>query len=109
MAKRANAKLSEPREIARSMREEYEKRTGEVGDTVDGLRKEFKRRTEDVRGAAEDLRNEYDKRVGQASVRLSRSIDDSRETVQEHPFLAVGVTLGIGIIAGVLLGRKSKA
>jgi len=91
MAKRADTKLSEPHELARSVRKEYEKRT------------------EDVRGAAEILREEYDRRVDQVHDKLDQSIDDSRQTVQKHPFLAVGVTLGVGIIAGVLLGRKSKA
>jgi ElaB/YqjD/DUF883 family membrane-anchored ribosome-binding protein len=91
MAKRADTKLSEPRELARSVRKEYEKRT------------------EDVRGAAEILREEYDMRVDQVHDRLDQSIDDSRQSVRKHPFLVVGVTLGVGIIAGVLLGRKSNA
>jgi ElaB/YqjD/DUF883 family membrane-anchored ribosome-binding protein len=90
MAKRVETKLSEPRELARNVRKEYE------------------RRSEDVRGAAEILREEYGKRVDQVHDRLDQSIDDSRQTVRKHPFLAVGVTLGVGIIAGVLLGRKSK-
>jgi ElaB/YqjD/DUF883 family membrane-anchored ribosome-binding protein len=90
MAKRAETKLSEPRELARSVRKEYENRT------------------DDVRGAAKILREEYDKRVEQVHGRLDQSIDDSRQSVRKHPFLAVGVTLGVGIIAGVLLGRKSK-
>jgi ElaB/YqjD/DUF883 family membrane-anchored ribosome-binding protein len=91
MAKRADTKLSEPRELARSLRKEYEKRA------------------DDARGAAGILREEYDKRVDQVHDRLDQSIDDSRQSVRKHPFLAVGVTLGIGIVAGVLLGRKSKA
>jgi ElaB/YqjD/DUF883 family membrane-anchored ribosome-binding protein len=91
MAKRAYNNLSEPQELAKSVRKEYEKRT-------DG-----------VRNASEILRKEYDKRVDQVHDRLDQSIDDSRQTVRKHPFLAVGVTLGVGIVAGVLLGRKSKA
>jgi len=91
------------------MRKEYDKRTGEVGDTVEGLRREFDRRVDDLRGAAEQLREEYDDRVDQVHVRMDRSIDDGRKVFQKHPFLAVGVTLGVGIVAGVLLGRKTKA
>jgi ElaB/YqjD/DUF883 family membrane-anchored ribosome-binding protein len=91
MAKRAYTKLSEPHELARSVRKEYEKRT------------------EDVHGAAEILRKEYDRRVDQVHHTLNQSIEDSRQSVRKHPFLAVGVTLGVGIVAGVLLGRKSKA
>ena len=73
------------------------------------MRKEYEKRTEDVRGAAEILREEYDMRVDQVHDRLDQSIDDSRQSVRKHPFLVVGVTLGVGIIAGVLLGRKSNA
>jgi ElaB/YqjD/DUF883 family membrane-anchored ribosome-binding protein len=91
MAKRSDSKLSEPSELARSVRKEYEKRS------------------EDVRDAAETLREGYGKRVDQVHDRLDQSIDDSRQTVRKHPFLAVGVTLGIGVVAGVILGRKSKA
>jgi ElaB/YqjD/DUF883 family membrane-anchored ribosome-binding protein len=91
MAKRADTKLSEPLELARSLRKEYEKRT------------------DDARGAAGILRKEYDKRVDQVHDRVDQSIHDSRQAVRKHPFLAVGVTLGVGIVAGVLLGRKSKA
>jgi ElaB/YqjD/DUF883 family membrane-anchored ribosome-binding protein len=106
---RGVTKLSEPREIARGMGKGHEKRTDDFGDAANVLRKEFSKRTDDVRGAAQNLKEEYDKRLGQFNVTLSQSIEDSRHTVQKHPFLAVGVTLGVGVIAGVLLGRKSKA
>jgi ElaB/YqjD/DUF883 family membrane-anchored ribosome-binding protein len=109
MANRAHTKLSEPREITRSMRKQHGKRTDEVRGTVEGLRSEFNRRVDDVRGAAESLRQEYDDKVDQVHVQIDQSIDDSRKTVQKHPFLAIGVTLGAGIVAGVLLGRKTKA
>jgi ElaB/YqjD/DUF883 family membrane-anchored ribosome-binding protein len=91
MAKRPDNKLPEPRELAKSVRKEYEKRA------------------DDVHGAAEILRKEYDRRVDQVHDRLDQSIDDSRQTVRKHPFLVVGVTLGVGVAAGVILGRKSKA
>jgi ElaB/YqjD/DUF883 family membrane-anchored ribosome-binding protein len=91
------------------MRKEYHKRSDEVSGSMDGLRKEFGRRADDVRGAAENLREEYEKRADIVHAKLDQSIDDSRHTVQRHPLTAVGVTLGVGIVAGVLLGRKSKA
>jgi ElaB/YqjD/DUF883 family membrane-anchored ribosome-binding protein len=91
MAKRADTKTSEPSEIAKSLRKEYESRTDDVTDAMDGLRKE------------------YGKRADQVRVRVSESVDDSRQAVRKHPFLAVDVTLGVGLVAGVLLGRKSKA
>jgi len=109
MANRAHTKLSEPSQITKSMRKEYDKRTGEVSDTVEGLRREFNSRVDDLRGATEQLREEYDDRVDQVHVQMDQSIDDSRKAVQKHPFLAIGVTLGVGIVAGVLLGRKTKS
>src|SRR5271155_1886012 len=109
MAKRADTKMPEPREVARSIRKEYESRTDDVSDALDGLRKEFGRRADDVRGAAEDLEQQYDKKADQVRARVSESVDDGRHAVRKHPFLAVGVTLGVGFVAGVLLGRKSKA
>jgi ElaB/YqjD/DUF883 family membrane-anchored ribosome-binding protein len=109
MASRAHTKLSEPRQITRSIRKEHDKRTDEVSGAVEGLRNEFNRRVDEVRGAADKLREEYDDRVDQVHVQMDQSIDDSRKAVQKHPFMAIGVTLGIGIVAGVLLGRKTKA
>jgi ElaB/YqjD/DUF883 family membrane-anchored ribosome-binding protein len=109
MAKIADSKMSEPRELAKSMRKEYESRTDDVSDAVEGLRKEFGRRADDVRGAAEDLKGEYEKRADQVRARVSESVDDGRQAVRKHPYTAVGVTLGVGIVAGLLLGRKSKA
>jgi ElaB/YqjD/DUF883 family membrane-anchored ribosome-binding protein len=90
MAKRAYDKPSEAHELSKSVRKEYEKRTDDVND------------------AAQILRKEYDKRVDQVHERLDQSIDDGRQTVRKHPFMAVGITLGVGVIAGVILGRKSK-
>ncbi len=109
MAKRYDIKVPESGEIAGNLRKEHAKRTDDVHSAMDNLRSEFDSRTDGVRDAAKNLREEYEKRVDQVHDQLDQSMDDGRKAVQEHPALVLGAALAVGVIAGILLGRKSKA
>lgn len=89
-------------ELAKNMQHEYAKRTDDVNDAVSDFRVE-------VRDAAENLREEYDRRVDEVREQVDESIDGGRKSVADHPFLAVGVALAVGILAGLLIRRKSNA
>jgi ElaB/YqjD/DUF883 family membrane-anchored ribosome-binding protein len=101
MANKNDIKASSE-ETARNLRHEYSKGTEGVQDAVNDLR-------DNVREAAENVREEYDRRVDQVHQQWDQSIDGSRKSVQEHPFVAVGVALAVGILAGLLIRRNSNA
>lgn len=95
--------------MANNLKKEYRKRADETTETMSSLRDGFDRRTGDFFDAAENLRQEAGKRVDHIHEQVDHSIDDSRKAVQDHALLAVGVALGVGILAGLLLRGKSKA
>jgi len=68
---------------------------------------ELLRATADQGGArVEEVRARTEETLRAARARLEdtgRRLDDQ---VREHPWTAVGVAAGIGLIVGVLLGRK---
>lgn len=105
----AKKELTESEDIGKQMRKEYEKKAEDVRGSVNGLREEFDRRADEVRDAAENLREEYEKRVDEVHAQLDQSMADGKKIVQDHPALVVGVTLVVGIIAGLLLSRKRAA
>jgi len=95
--------------MANIVKKEYSKKTAEVNDSVGNMRSEFDKRTGDVHDAANSLRQEAVRRYDEAHEQVDQSIDDSRKAVKDHPFTAVGIALSVGIIAGVLMRRRSKA
>jgi ElaB/YqjD/DUF883 family membrane-anchored ribosome-binding protein len=75
----------------------------------------------DVVAAAEELLNatagEHGGRVDEVRARTEESLRAARERlegvgrqlndqVREHPWMAVGIAAGVGLVLGVLLGRK---
>jgi ElaB/YqjD/DUF883 family membrane-anchored ribosome-binding protein len=55
-----------------------------------------------------ELRKDFDKRFEEIRVRLDEKLDEGRNVVRERPLVSLGAAVAIGIIIGVLLGRKSK-
>lgn len=72
-------------------------------------------KTEDRGDQAEDIRRRFEA----AQERLTNLVDEARrkvtdglksadETIREHPYQAVAIALGLGMLLGILLGRRSK-
>ena len=95
--------------MANTLKREYGKKTAEVEGTVGNLRSNLDKTAGDFRESAASFRQDAVKRFGQAHDQMDQSIDDSRKAVADHPFAAVGIALGIGIIAGALVRRRSNA
>ena len=70
-------------------------------DAIKDLRKEFERRFDEARAKSVESMESGKKA-------FEDSMENGRKVVQEHPFLALGVTLTLGILLGALLGRKSR-
>lgn len=69
-----------------------------------------------VRDGASELRDGAYQAVDSAKVKLSQAADytkdhaadaakSARQTVSDHPLTSLGIALGVGIIAGLLIGR----
>jgi len=68
---------------------------------------ELLRATADQGGAkVEEVRARTEETLRAARARLEDTGRRLDEQVREHPWTAVGVAAGIGLIVGVLLGRK---
>jgi ElaB/YqjD/DUF883 family membrane-anchored ribosome-binding protein len=88
------------------------------------LKKDFDRRIHDlqtevseggssaVQESVDFLRNELDQRLSDLHKQVDESVEPGREAIRQKPFASVGVALGAGVVAGVLLGiflmRKSE-
>jgi ElaB/YqjD/DUF883 family membrane-anchored ribosome-binding protein len=93
-------------------------------ESLRDLKKDFDRRIHDlqtevteggstaVQESVDFLRNELDQRLSDLRKQVDESVEPGREAIRERPFASVGVALGAGVVAGVLLGiflmRKSE-
>src|SRR5579872_5835167 len=97
----AKKELAESGDVGMQLKKEYDRRAEDVRGSVNGLKEEFDKRADEVRDAAENLREEYEKRVAEVHAQLDQSMNDGKKIVQDHPALVVGVTLVVGVIAGL--------
>lgn len=97
---------TKPTDGAEKMREEFEalvadaKRlmdatAGEVGEKAVEARKRLAARIDEAKAA-----------LGKAEDALSASLDKAGGYVRDKPFHALGAAVGVGLILGLLLGRK---
>ena len=55
-----------------------------------------------------ELKKDLDKKFEEIRSKLDDTFEQSRGAVRERPLVSLGAAFAIGIIIGVLLGRKSK-
>lgn len=72
---------------------------GQGGERVQQLRAKTEQSLREVRGRIEAAGHDMDRAAREAV----RNVDSE---VREHPWTAVGVAAGIGVLVGILLGRK---
>jgi|GEM_PF-2403385 len=92
-----------PRELVENLRDLIEEAeqmivdtaTGHVDETVTELREQLEERID-------HLRSSY--REAEERVRTSAAAADDR--IRTHPYQALGIAAGVGLIAGLLLGRR---
>ena len=66
-----------------------------------GMADEVGRRTDEIRAR-------FDDSLDSGRKMLDQSVQSGKKLMNERPLMVLGATLAIGVIAGLLLGRKSR-
>jgi ElaB/YqjD/DUF883 family membrane-anchored ribosome-binding protein len=84
----------------------------------DAIRAELKKgpeAAEDVEKSLFELKTVIEDRIGQMrdSVQNAResfdgAIENGRSTIKDRPLLAVGAAVGVGVLLGLIIGRRGK-
>ena len=92
--------------------------------TMRKLVQDFKVVLQDAEGLAKATAGELGEKIKEARTRLAASLETAKEScstwedkaqagakaadkiIREHPYESVGVAFGVGILLGVLVGRK---
>jgi ElaB/YqjD/DUF883 family membrane-anchored ribosome-binding protein len=74
-----------------------EAKTEGHGDEADDIRRRFEAAQERLTNLVEEARR-----------KVTDGLKSADETIREHPYQAVAIALGLGMLLGILLGRRSK-
>ncbi len=61
-----------------------------------------------LRTAISDLKADFNRRIDDLHAKSDASLENASKVIQEHPLLALGTALAVGVLVGALLGRKSS-
>jgi ElaB/YqjD/DUF883 family membrane-anchored ribosome-binding protein len=113
--KRKNMPIRSVSKVARKEREAQE-----VEGSIKELRRDLDREIDAIRttisekgpAAAQEsllaLKGEVNRRLAEVRDGFEESIETGRRMVQQRPLMAVGAALAVGILLGVILGRKTN-
>lgn len=87
--------------ISRLMGEAEAMLAGPVAEQMSGKLADLKDRLSDARDKMGDMYTQARKKV----IAGARYTD---ETIREYPYYSIGIALGLGVLAGVFLGRSTK-
>jgi len=91
--------LEDLRVLARDAEALLAATAGQADAKVHDLRARLSVAVAGARGTCEELQ-------GKAAEQVRRGLKETDETVRAHPWEAVGVAFGIGVVVGILLGRR---
>jgi uncharacterized protein YjbJ (UPF0337 family) len=80
-------------------------------DRIEGAARNFGGKVEDAVGAvtgdkATQARGQANRAAGAAQEAYGQAVDGVRDFASEQPFMAILSAMGIGIVIGILLGRR---
>jgi ElaB/YqjD/DUF883 family membrane-anchored ribosome-binding protein len=64
--------------------------------------------TDEVGMRTDEIRARFDDSLESGRKMFDQSVQSGRKLMNERPLIVLGATLAIGVIAGLLLGRKSR-
>jgi ElaB/YqjD/DUF883 family membrane-anchored ribosome-binding protein len=92
----ANERLAADLKLLMRDAEELLKATaGEAGEKLKEVRNRLTRAVESAKATCQDLQ--------ETTVKGAKAVD---ETVREHPYESIGIAFGVGLLIGVLVGRR---
>ena len=68
---------------------------GEAGEKIKEVRQRLSKALESAKATCEDLQDQ--------TVETAKAAD---ETIREHPYESIGIAFGVGILLGLLVGRR---
>jgi len=104
MKNHRNAASQDPKELLGELQTlvaDAEKMIGESGEATEGVMDNLRARYEAMQERVTDLYSTAKKRV----VAGAKYTDT---TIRENPYQALAVAAGLGLLVGVLLGRRSR-
>jgi len=106
MATRTNGKNQSTEESLKELKRDFDRRIHDLQtDVAEGG-------STAVQESVDFLKNELEQRLSDLRRQVDESVEPGRDAIREKPFSSVGVALGAGVVAGVLLGyfltRKSE-
>jgi ElaB/YqjD/DUF883 family membrane-anchored ribosome-binding protein len=81
--------------LARDAEELLKATAGEAGEKIKEVRQRLSKALESARATCEDLQDQ--------TVETAKAAD---ETIREHPYESIGIAFGVGILLGLLVGRR---
>ena len=98
--------------LAKSARKEVKDMRGDLEKRIDGILSLLKEKGPEAVAKAEqslsELREDLENRLTDIRDSIDDTVETGRKGIQEYPLMSVGIAVGLGIIIGLLLGRKSK-
>lgn len=92
----ANERLaSDIKLLARDAEELLKATAGEAGEKIKEVRERLSKALETARSTCENLQDQ--------TVETAKAAD---QTIREHPYESMGVAFGVGVVLGLLFGRR---
>ncbi|HTV39525.1 MAG TPA: DUF883 family protein [Candidatus Sulfotelmatobacter sp.] len=81
--------------LARDAEELLRATAGEAGEKIKEVRQRLSQALESARATCEDIQDQ--------TMETAKAAD---ETIREHPYESIGIAFGVGILLGLLVGRR---
>ena len=81
--------------LARDAEELLKATAGEAGEKIKEVRNRLARALESAKTTADHLQDK--------TVQAARAAD---QTIRDHPYESIGIALGVGLVIGLLVGRR---
>ena len=65
----------------------------------------FYRKAREARDKLDTLLHELGEKAGDTGKQLKKGIDQTEEQIKDHPWAAVGIAGGVGLLLGLLINR----
>lgn len=81
--------------VARDAEELLRATAGEAGEKIKEVRQRLSNALESARAGCENLQDQ-----------TAESLKAADETIRDHPYESIGIAFGVGVILGLLVGRR---